>query len=129
MLLTERIKSLAEQLNMTFASIERDTGLGRGTIRKWDTNCPSADKLLKVANLLNVSVDFLLTGRGTHSSLSKEDEEWLRLIHSLPTDVRMEIKGEMKGYLKCMGKSVAVDNSKTGTDNLGKSSPSNGTEG
>lgn len=120
MLLTERIKSLAEQLNMTFASIERDTGLGRGTIRKWDTNCPSSDKLLKVANLLNVTVDFLLTGREASLSLSKEDEEWLSLIHELPPEVRAEFKGEIKGYLRYAGKSVAADKSRTGTDNSGK---------
>ena len=85
MLLTDRIKSLAEPLNMTFASIERDVGIGRGTIRKWDTNCPAADRLLKVANLLNTTTDFLLTGddhlnvlnillvrRGTHTELQVE---------------------------------------------------------
>lgn len=120
MLLTERIKGLAEPLNLTFASIERETGLGRGTIRKWDTNCPSADKLLKVANLLHTTVDFLMTGKNVQSVLSNEDAEWLSLIHSLPADVRLEMKGEMKGYLKYMEKSVAADGSKTGTDNLGK---------
>lgn len=120
MLLTERIKGLAEPLNLTFASIERDAGLGRGTIRKWDTNCPSADKLLKVANLLHTTVDFLLTGKNVQTVLSSEDAEWLSLIHSLPSDVRLEMKGEMKGYLKFMEKSVAADTSKTGTDNLGK---------
>ena len=60
LLLTERIKMLAEPLHMTFASIERDIGIGRGTIRKWDMNCPAADKLLKVANLLGTTMDYLI---------------------------------------------------------------------
>ena len=63
MTLTDRIHQLAEQNNMTFASIERELNFGRGTIRKWDINCPSADKLLKVANLLHTTVDYLLTGK------------------------------------------------------------------
>lgn len=122
MLLTERIRSIAESLNMTFASIERDVGLGRGTIRKWDTNSPACDKLLRVANLLHTSVDFLLTGNDTNRTLSAEEEEWLYLISKLPIEKRYEFKGEIKGYLRYLeGESVAANTPKrTGTDNLGK---------
>ena len=97
MLLTDRIKSLAEPLNMTFASIERDVGIGRGTIRKWDTNCPAADRLLKVANLLNTTTDFLLTGDDHKKLLSFDDKEWLSLIHQLPPEAQYEFRGELKG--------------------------------
>lgn len=120
MLLTERIKSLAEPQNMTFASIEREIGIGRGTIRKWDTNCPAADRLLKVANLLNTTTDFLLTGDNHNSLLSFDDKEWLSLIHQLPLEAQYEFRGEIKGYLKRLNEeSVAADESlkKTGTTN------------
>ncbi len=103
MTLTERIKVLAEPLHMTFASIERDIEIGRGTIRKWDQNCPAADKLLKVANLLNTSMDFLMTGQASEhlsNTIPKEDAEWLSLIHQLPPNARLEFRGEIKGYLK-----------------------------
>lgn len=136
MLLTERIKFLAKPLGMTFASIERDIDIGRGTIRKWDTNCPSADKLLKVANLLNTTTDFLLTGNnhdrhsdypleGTHTNsntLSSADTEWLDLIHRLPEKKQIEFKAKIEGYLECYEESVTADESlkKTGTDCLGK---------
>ncbi len=123
MLLTERIKSLAEPQNMTFASIEREIGIGRGTIRKWDTNCPAADRLLKVANLLNTTTDFLLTGDNHNSLLSFDDKEWLSLIHQLPLEAQYEFRGEIKGYLKRLNEeSVAADESlkKTGTTNSAK---------
>lgn len=126
LLLTERIKMLAEPLHMTFASIERDIGIGRGTIRKWDQNCPAADKLLKVANLLDTTMDFLMTGQSYDKSnitLSHDDTEWLSLIHQLPPKAQYEFRGEIKGYLKRFDEeSVAADDSlsRTGTDNLGK---------
>ncbi len=124
MLLTERIKMLAEPLQMTFASIERDIGIGRGTIRKWDMNCPSADKLLKVANLLNTTMDYLMTGQmnsitNTISIPFPEDKEWLNLIHRLPEKKQIEFKAKMEGFLECYEESVAADESlkKTGTTN------------
>lgn len=101
MLLTERIRSLAEPLNMTFASIEREIGIGRGTIRKWDTNCPAADRLLKVANLLNTTTDFLLTGTDNHQGnleITLNDKELLDLFHQLP--MRNQIK--LIGYVERM---------------------------
>ena len=108
---------------MTFASIEREIGIGRGTIRKWDTNCPAADRLLKVANLLNTTTDFLLTGDNHNSLLSFDDKEWLSLIHQLPLEAQYEFRGEIKGYLKRLNEeSVAADESlkKTGTTNSAK---------
>lgn len=101
MLLTERIRSLAEPLNMTFASIEREIGIGRGTIRKWDTNCPAADRLLKVANLLNTTTDFLLTGTDNNQGnieITLNDKELLDLFHQLP--MRNQIK--LIGYVERM---------------------------
>lgn len=121
MLLTERIRLLADSLNMTFASLERDAGIGRGTIRKWDSNCPSADKLLKVANLLNTSIDYLMTGATSAGNISQDDLQWLELIHQLPPEKMYEFKGELKGYLRRMEEdSVAAEHLRTGTDNLGK---------
>lgn len=123
MLLTERIKTLAEPLHMTFASIERDIGIGRGTIRKWDTNCPAADKLLKVANLLNTTMEYLMTGQtNTIPLLLPEDMEWFNLIHRLPEKKQIEFKSKMEGYLECYEESVAADKplKQTGTENMGK---------
>ncbi len=122
MLLTERIKMLAEPLHMTFASIEREIGIGRGTIRKWDTNCPAADKLLKVANLLNTTMDYLMTGHTNSNTISMPlpaDIEWLNLIHRLPEKKQIEFKSKMEGYLECYEESVAADEplKKTGTTN------------
>ena len=120
MSLVDRIKQLSEEKGLNIKQLEVSLGFANGSIRRWDQSSPSADKLYKIANFLNTTCEYLLTGKKESTSISSEDIDWLRLIHSLPADVRLEIKGEMKGYLKYMGKSVAADNSRTGTDNLGK---------
>lgn len=126
MALLDRIKELAKKNNTTIKSLEITTGLGNGTIRRWDNSPPSADKLLKIANMLNTTMDFLMTGQSydNHSSLlSHEDAEWISLIHSLPVQAQYEFKGEIKGYIKRLNEeSVAADETlkKTGTDKPGK---------
>ena len=125
MSLLDRIKLLAKQNDTNLKKLEVSAGFGNGTIRRWDNSPPSADKLLKIANLLNSSMDYLMTGQKNKSqNISDEDAEWLSLIHQLPLEAQYEFRGEIKGYLKCLGKeSVAADSMplrKTGSDSLGK---------
>ena len=127
----QRILSLLDEKGFKMADLCRFIDINTSTMANWKTRNtdPPTKYLVPICEFLGVTPEFLLTGKETALKISKEDEEWLKLIHSLPVDVRMEIKGEMKGYLKYMEKSVAADNSKTGTDNLGKSYPSNGAGG
>lgn len=60
MSLVEKIQNLCSKKDTTLIGLERELGLGRGTIRNWDKNSPSSEKLLKVANYFNVSIDSLL---------------------------------------------------------------------
>lgn len=126
MTLLDRIKELAKKNNTTIKNLEITAGLGNGTIRRWDNSPPSADKLLKIANSLNTTMDFLMTGQSYDSPsplFSHEDTEWISLIHKLPIEAQYEFKGELKGYLKRLNEeSVAADETlkKTGTDKLGK---------
>lgn len=121
--LFERIKEIASKQGLNIKNIEEKAGFGNGTMRRWGTSPPSADKLLKIANMLNTTCEYLMTGERNSFTISTEDAEWLSLIHDLPRDAQLEFKGELKGYLKYMKRqSVAADCSlrKTGTDNLGK---------
>lgn len=124
MTLLDRIKDLAQKNNITVKGLEISAGLGNGTIRRWDASPPSADKLLKIANLLNTTMDFLMTGQVTTtiSMLSPEDMEWLNLIQRLPEKKQIEFKSKMEGYLDCYEESVAADEplQRTGTTNSAK---------
>lgn len=123
--LSERIKEIASKQGLNIKNLEINAGFGNGTIRRWGTSPPSVDKLLKIANMLNTTMDFLMTGESKSIShtLSYDDVEWLSLIHQLPPEARQEFRGEIKGYLKRLNEeTVAADASlkKTGTDTLGK---------
>lgn len=58
--MVDRIQNLCESKGMTLTSLERELGLGKSTIRKWDTNAPSIDKVEKVASFFHVSIDYLM---------------------------------------------------------------------
>jgi hypothetical protein len=62
MSLVSRIQNLCGSKNTTLIGLEREVGLGRGTIRNWDKNSPSVDKVQKVAEYFGVTTDYLLYG-------------------------------------------------------------------
>lgn len=73
MTIVERIKELCEAQCLTLASLERKLDFGNGTIRRWDNTLPSGDKLLKVAEYFNVSVDFLLGKKSDDEDVPDEN--------------------------------------------------------
>lgn len=68
MSLVERIEGLAKQKGLTFKSLEREAGLGNGTIKRWERQSPRLDVLVKVANYLHVSLDELVFDGGRVSA-------------------------------------------------------------
>lgn len=58
--LYEKIKELAAQKNISIRQLEEKLGFANATLRRWDTNKPSVDKIQLVAKYFNVSVDYLL---------------------------------------------------------------------
>ena len=63
-MLIENITNLCKEKNITFAELERETGLGNGTIRRWDEMNPRVDRLKLVADYFGVTIDFLINGGG-----------------------------------------------------------------
>lgn len=71
--LRDVIKNLAVKKKISVAELERTLGFGNGSISKWNKQSPSVDKLNKVADYFDVSVDSLL-GRTSKQELPKELE-------------------------------------------------------
>lgn len=56
----ENIRKLCSETHVSIFRLERETGLGNGTIFRWKTSDPTVSKLKLVADYFGVSVDSLL---------------------------------------------------------------------
>lgn len=73
MSLTNRIKQLADEKNVTIAEIERKTGISNGQIRRWDSSSPKIENIQKVADFFDVSTDYLI-GRTKNPRIDDFDD-------------------------------------------------------
>ena len=65
MSIVNRLQAIVKERGTTFKQLERETGLGNGTIRRWEEQSPRRDKLTKVADYLQVSLDYLVYGKSS----------------------------------------------------------------
>lgn len=63
MTLVERIKKIAKQKNMNLKETAIKAGIGENSIYRWKDQNPTSESLSKVADVLGVSVDYLLNGK------------------------------------------------------------------
>lgn len=72
MTLVEKIRALARQRDLSLPQLEQELGLGNGTISRWRNSSPNTEKLQKIADYFNVSMDYLL---GRDQYLTHKDEK------------------------------------------------------
>ncbi len=58
--MVEQIKSLCKNNKTSIKALEKALGFGNGTIRRWDTHSPGHDKIVKVAEYFNISIETLI---------------------------------------------------------------------
>jgi len=75
MTIFERTKNIANMRKLSLAELERKAGLGTKSIYAWQRNNPTVDNLQKVADVLNVSVDYLLGNTDDMHSVHQSTEE------------------------------------------------------
>lgn len=56
----EKVKDLCTKKNISIYRLEKDLGFSAHIIVKWKKSKPSADKLKKLANYFEVTVDYFL---------------------------------------------------------------------
>lgn len=61
--IVDRIKQKCAEKGTTMGTLEKELGFANGTIRRWNERVPGADRVLTLANRLEISVDWLLTGK------------------------------------------------------------------
>lgn len=73
-MLGDRIRSLREKNNLTQEQIAKKIGISRGTYAHYEINKrrPDYETLIKIANLFDVSTDYLLKGEEHYKELASE---------------------------------------------------------
>lgn len=101
-MIIKRILELLESKNLKMSDLCRYLDINTSTMTNWKNRStdPPAKFIFPICEFLGVSCEYILTGAERISTYSKEDSEWLNLIHALPRDAQLEFKGELKGYLK-----------------------------
>lgn len=57
--IVDRIKVLCTVNKTSIADLEIELGFSKGSIYKWDKSSPSFEKVIKIAERFNVSLDYL----------------------------------------------------------------------
>lgn len=83
----ERVKKLASERQLDIKGVERKAGLTNGTIGKWRNSTPSAESIIKVANALNTTTDYLLLG-GKATQLDDEFESFMIDVYRSQSPLR-----------------------------------------
>ena len=101
MTLFDRIETLRNQHNISQGKLEKILGFSNGSINKWQNSMPKADRLQKLAEYFNVSLDYLMTGeeKEWQPTISEKEEKDIKikldsLINQLSTDAGLMYDGE-----------------------------------
>lgn len=76
-------ETLLNERGLKNADIARATGISNMTLSDWKrgVSTPKQDKLMKIADCLGVSVDYLMTGEEKETSLSDQPDLWEKIRH------------------------------------------------
>ncbi len=58
----ERVEKLRKEAKISQGKLERELGFSNGSISKWKNSTPTYERLQKVANFFNVSIEYLASG-------------------------------------------------------------------
>lgn len=59
-MILSRITALCEKKGISISKLEKECGIGNGTIARWDESVPRADNLKKVADYFGVDIKYFL---------------------------------------------------------------------
>lgn len=109
----ERIKKISKERGWSLQKVAEKAGIGINSIYRWNTKTPSTASLQAVADVLNVSVDYLLgkteKEEPVNDTRDMEVEEALnsiRMYQGKPiSDAQREtMKGIIRAYLDAQDK-------------------------
>lgn len=81
MQIVERIKKKCSEKGTTMGTLEKELGFANGTIRRWDEKIPSLDRVYKLANRLDITLEWLITGKEA-AELTEEEQHIIEIYRS-----------------------------------------------
>lgn len=106
-----RIRESRAAANLTMKQLGAMVGVSESTVSLYETGKrqPDNETLVRIADVLDVSIDYLL-GRAAAKELpavtdgeldiDELDKKILALIHRLPADLKESLLGLLEGYVK-----------------------------
>ena len=93
----ERIEKLRKEAGLSQGKLEKELGFSNGSISKWKNSTPTYDRLQKVANYFNVSVEYLASGELPENTppLTPRDEKDIEKILNNTRDQLLSQEGLM----------------------------------
>lgn len=71
--LYENVREAAKEKGYSINRLEKELGFARSYIGKFKTITPSIDKIQKIADFLDVTTDYLMSGNKTENNLTARD--------------------------------------------------------
>ena len=97
--MVERIKKLCLDNKTSIKALEKELGFGNGTIRRWNNNAPSFERIALVANRFNVPVSFITGDDGQKEKLTLQNESELNADYVKLSDTNKAIVDSMIAQL------------------------------
>ncbi len=79
----ERVKRILKERGIPVSRLEKDLGFSNGYISQLRRGSFQADRLEKIANYLNVSIDYLLHGVEEEKATVQEDDDLIAIRDAL----------------------------------------------
>ena len=104
MTIIERIKEISQKRGWNLQKTATEAGIGINTIYKWKSQTPKTDAISKVADVLGVSVDYLLGNTDDMHSNKKDDDDLVDLDKALSEEGIAMFNGQQlsDGYKKAL---------------------------
>ena len=100
----ERIKELCKLKGTNINALEKELGFSKGSLCKIDKNKPSGEKLQKIADYFETTINYLTTGEEISPDyilkLGESDANFLIEYHKLSESNRKQVERMVKYYIE-----------------------------
>lgn len=107
--IVDRIQALVNEKGISIAALERNTGLSNGIIKKWKKQSPSCDKIITIANYLNVSIEYLILGTPDTKALDLDAQKLLNYYNQLDKMEKGIVLGKAEALAEIAAKQKVKD--------------------